>query len=141
YGHFTTGFLGTPYICEVLSRFGYSNVAYELLLLETYPSWLYPVKLGATSICERCAGIKPDGSYQNARMNSFNQSAYGAVGDWMYKRIAGIMPDETLPGYKHIIIAPEPGGGLTSASAELETVYGKIKSAWQISGSQMRVEI
>jgi len=141
YGHITTGFLGTPYICEVLSRFGYTNVAYELLLREKYPSWLYPVKMGATTIWERWDGIKPDGSFQNVAMNSFNHYAYGAVGDWMYKRIAGIKPDETFPGYKHVIIAPEPGGGLTSASAELETVYGKIKSAWQISGNLMRVEV
>lgn len=137
--HLTTGFLGTPYLCHVLTRFGYNDVAYKLLLQETYPSWLYPVKKGATTIWERWDGIKPDGSFQAISMNSFNHYAYGAIGDWMYRTITGI--SEVSPGYKEILIAPKPGGNLKKASAELETVYGKVKSAWAIDGDKTRVEV
>ncbi len=127
--HLTTGFLGTPYLCHVLSRFGYDSVAYKLLMQETYPSWLYPVKMGATTIWERWDGQKPDGSFQNPEMNSFNHYAYGAIGDWMYRVMAGLSVDE--PGYKKIKIMPHIGGGLTSAKADLQTYYGKASSAWE----------
>ena len=130
--HVTTGFLGTPYLCHVLSRFGYTDVAYALLMNETYPSWLYPVKNGATTIWERLDGIKPDKSFEDPGMNSFNHYAYGAIGDWMYSNIAGIDMDEEGPGFRKIIIAPQPGGGLTKEQADLETQYGTIRSAWNI---------
>ncbi len=139
--HLTTGFLGTPYLCHVLSRFGYDNVAYDLLLQESYPSWLYPVKMGATTIWERWDGIKQDGSFQTADMNSFNHYAYGAIGDWMYKNIAGINPVADQPGYQEILIAPKPGGKLTSASAELETVYGTVKSSWTIIDGTFKLDV
>lgn len=139
--HLTTGFLGTPYLCHVLSRFGYDNVAYDLLMQENYPSWLYPVKMGATTIWERWDGIKPDGSFQTPSMNSYNHYAYGAIGDWMYKNIAGINAVADQPGYKSIVIAPKPGGGLTSASGELETVYGKVKSSWTISSGVFKLDV
>ena len=83
--HLTTGFLGTPYLCHVLTRFGHDDVAYELLLQKTYPSWLYPVTMGATTIWERWDGIRPDSTFQTPSMNSFNHYAYGAIGDWMYR--------------------------------------------------------
>jgi alpha-L-rhamnosidase len=137
--HLTTGFLGTPYLCHVLTRFGYNDVAYKLLLQDTYPSWLYPVKKGATTIWERWDGIKPDGSFQAISMNSFNHYAYGAIGDWMYRTVAGIA--EASPGYKQIIIAPKPGGDLKNASAELETIYGKVKSAWTIEKGKTKLDI
>ena len=130
--HLTTGFLGTPYICHVLSRFGYTDVAYALLMNETYPSWLYPVKNGATTIWERLDGIKPDKTFEDPGMNSFNHYAYGAIGDWMYSDIAGINVDEEGPGFNKMLISPQPGGGLTSEKAELETPYGTIRSAWNI---------
>ena len=139
--HLTTGFLGTPYLCHVLSRFGHEDVAYSLLLQENYPSWLYPVKMGATTIWERWDGIKQDGSFQTADMNSFNHYAYGAIGDWMYKNIAGINPVSAQPGYKTILIAPRPGGKLTSASAELETVYGTVKSSWTIADGVFKLDV
>ncbi|WP_293311861.1 glycoside hydrolase family 78 protein [Pedobacter sp. UBA5917] len=139
--HLTTGFLGTPYLCHVLSRFGHEDVAYDLLLQESYPSWLYPVKMGATTIWERWDGIKQDGSFQTADMNSFNHYAYGAIGDWMYKNIAGINPVSTQPGYKAILIAPRPGGKLTNASAELETAYGTIKSSWTIVNGIFKLDV
>jgi alpha-L-rhamnosidase len=131
-GHVTTGFLGTPYICHVLSRFGYTDVAYSLLMNETYPSWLYPVKNGATTIWERLDGIKTDKTFEDPGMNSFNHYAYGAIGDWMYSDIAGINVDEEAPGFHKMIIAPQPGGGLTREAAELETPYGTVRSAWNI---------
>lgn len=127
--HLTTGFLGTPYLCHVLTRFGYTDVAYDLLLQEEYPSWLYPVKMGATTIWERWDGMKPDSTFQTPGMNSFNHYAYGAIGDWMYRTVAGLQ--EASPGYKKIAIAPQPGGKLTSASAELKTIYGTAKSSWK----------
>ena len=130
--HLTTGFLGTPYLCHVLNRFGYTDVAYQLLLQETYPSWLYPVKMGATTIWERWDGIKPDSTFQSATMNSFNHYAYGAIGDWMYRVMAGIDTDEKGVGYKHIVIKPHIGGKLTQVEASLMTYYGKVRSAWDV---------
>jgi alpha-L-rhamnosidase len=130
--HLTTGFVGTPYLCHVLSRYGYTNVAYKLLNQESYPSWLYPVKQGATTIWERWDGIKPDGSFQDAGMNSFNHYAYGAIGDWLYQVVAGIDIDPDAPGYKRIIFKPQPGGGFTYANASYDSMYGRIESKWTV---------
>jgi alpha-L-rhamnosidase len=138
--HLTTGFVGTPYLCHVLSRFGYTDLAYELLNQESYPSWLYPVKKGATTIWERWDGIKPDGSFQDAGMNSFNHYAYGAIGDWMYRVAAGIDTAEDAPGYKHVTIQPQPGGGLTHVRAALRSPYGEIVSAWQLTDADFRLQ-
>ena len=135
--HLTTGFLGTPYLCHVLSRFGRKDIAYELLMQDTYPSWLYPVTMGATTIWERWDGIKPDGSFQNPGMNSFNHYAYGAIGEWMYQNIAGINADVAAPGYKKFSIKPSPGGGLTQAQGSLETYYGTITSAWEYKENEL----
>ncbi len=137
--HLTTGFLGTPYLCDVLTRFGYTDVAYDLLMQESYPSWLYPVKMGATTIWERWDGIKPDGTFQTPGMNSFNHYAYGAIGDWMYRTVAGLQ--EASPGYKEILITPKPGGKLTNASAELKTNYGVAKSSWKIESGTFKLSI
>lgn len=139
--HLTTGFLGTPYLCQVLTRFGRTDVAYKLLLQESYPSWLYPVKMGATTIWERWDGIKPDGSFQTTDMNSFNHYAYGAIGDWMYRVMAGLDSDDSGPGYKKVIIAPHPGGQLSHASAKLETVYGLTASEWQIENGKFKLKV
>jgi alpha-L-rhamnosidase len=128
--HLTTGFVGTPYLCHVLSRYGYTDVAYELLNQESYPSWLYPVKKGATTIWERWDGIKPDGGFQDAGMNSFNHYAYGAIGEWLYRVVGGIEVDPAEPGYKHVLFQPQPGGGLTTARATLDSPYGLVASAW-----------
>ena len=131
FGHLTTGFLGTPVLCQALSDYGYLDEAYLLLNRKEYPSWLYPVTKGATTIWERWDGTKPDGSFQNPSMNSFNHYAYGAIGDWMYRVVAGIEIDEKQPGYKHILIQPRPGGGLTSAKASVETLYSALsQSSW-----------
>ncbi len=137
--HLTTGFLGTPYLCEVLTRFNKNDVAYTLLNQESYPSWLYPVKMGATTIWERWDGIKPDGSFQDAGMNSFNHYAYGAIGDWMYQHISGIQIAEK--GFKKIRIEPLPGGGITSAKAAYESPYGPIVSEWAIENNKTKLNI
>lgn len=139
--HLTTGFLGTPYLCHVLSSNDYLEVAYALLLQETYPSWLYPVKMGATTIWERWDGIKANGAFQDAGMNSFNHYAYGAIGEWLYRVVAGIEIDPAHPGYKHIFIQPQPGGRLKHARASLQSMYGKIESAWKIANSRLTLTI
>ena len=139
--HLTTGFLGTPYLCHVLVRYGYLDEAYMLLNREEYPSWLYPVKQGATTIWERWDGQKPDGSFQDKGMNSFNHYAYGAIGDWMYRVMAGLEIDEAMPGYKHVLIQPRPGGGFTSARASHQTMYGPLSSAWTLKDGRFELSI
>ncbi|MFC5530547.1 family 78 glycoside hydrolase catalytic domain [Cohnella yongneupensis] len=129
--HLTTGFVGTPYLNHALSANGHNDAAYKLLLQQDYPSWLYPVTKGATTIWEHWDGIKEDGSFWSRDMNSFNHYAYGAIGDWMYRSVAGIDTDESLPGYKHILIYPRPGEGLNWADARLETMYGEVRSYWR----------
>lgn len=141
FGHLTTGFVGTPLLCNTLSAHGYNDLAFMLLNRKEYPSWLYPVTQGATTIWERWDGQKPDGSFQDVGMNSFNHYAYGAIGDWLYRNVAGINPDPEMPGYKKILIKPTPGGGLTKASAEFESMYGKIRSSWKLQENQMTCEI
>ena len=130
--HLTTGFLGTPYLLHVLSGTGHAGVAFALLTQRPYPSWLYPITRGATTMWERWDGIRPDSSFENPEMNSFNHYAFGAVGDWMYQNIGGISLDPAAPGYRRSRIAPRPGAGLTSASASLETLYGPLTSAWRL---------
>ena len=139
--HLTTGFLGTPYLCHVLSRFGQTDLAFTLLMQESYPSWLYPVKMGATTIWERWNGIRPDSTFEPASMNSFNHYAYGAIGDWMYRVVAGLDTYDDAPGYKHIKIKPHIGGGLTNASASLQTYYGKVSSGWKVDGNKIILDI
>ena len=129
-GHLTTGFLGTPYICHALSQNGRLKEAYELLQKEDYPSWLFQVKLGATTIWERLNSILADGTINPAEMNSFNHYAYGSVGAWLYKAVAGIIPLEA--GYKRIRIAPQIGGNLSFAEGKLQTPYGETISRWEI---------
>jgi alpha-L-rhamnosidase len=140
-GHLTTGFAGTPYLCHVLARYGYLKEAYLLLNRREYPSWLYPVTQGATTIWERWDGQKPDGSFQDPSMNSFNHYAYGAIGDWMYRVMAGLEIDPAAPGYKHVIVRPQPGGGLTSVKATHETMYGPASSEWTLDGGQFELVV
>jgi alpha-L-rhamnosidase len=136
-GHLTTGFLGTPKLLSVLTRFGYIDEAYLLLNREQFPSWLYPVKQGATTIWERWDGIKPDGTFQDKGMNSFNHYAYGAVGSWMYQTIGGINIDPSAPGYAHFLIQVQPGGGFTHARAEHDSPYGAIRTDWILKDGRM----
>jgi alpha-L-rhamnosidase len=139
FGHLTTGFLGANLLNLVLSDHGYTDVAYMLLNRTEYPSWLYPVTKGATTIWERWDGIKTDDSFQNPGMNSFNHYAYGAVGDWMYRTITGI--NQTSPGFKSFIIKPEIGGDLSFAKADFESMYGKIVSSWELKEDQLSMSV
>lgn len=137
--HLTTGFLGANLINLVLSQYGHTEAAYFLLNRTAYPSWLYPVTKGATTIWERWDGIKTDGSFQHAGMNSFNHYAYGAVGDWMYRTITGI--NQTTPGFKTFYIKPEIGGDLSNAKAEFESMYGKIVSGWETKDDNIKMSV
>jgi alpha-L-rhamnosidase len=139
--HLTTGFVGTPLLCKTLSNHGYEDLAFMLLNRKDYPSWLYPVTQGATTIWERWDGQKPDGTFQSAGMNSFNHYAYGAIGEWLYNYVAGIQIDPENPGYKHFFLAPHPGGGLTHAKAVYKSMYGEIKSDWKTEGNQMVYDV
>lgn len=141
FGHLTTGFLGTPLLCPTLSEYGQTETAYKLLNRKEYPSWLYPVTMGATTIWERWDGIKPDSTFQNPGMNSFNHYAYGAIGEWLYRFVAGIEFDESQPGYKHIVFQPHPGGGLTHAKANHESPYGEIVSDWKVEDGKLRYKV
>jgi len=139
--HLTTGFLGTPVLSKALSDYGFLDEAYMLLNRTEYPSWLYPVTKGATTIWERWDGIKPDGAFQSPSMNSFNHYAYGAIGEWMYRVVAGIGLDEKQPGYKHIVFQPRPGGGLTFAKASVQSMYGRVAAGWNIAAGKMTLTV
>jgi len=130
--HLSTGFVGAPYLPHVLSNNGRLDTAYALLNQQTWPSWLYSVTQGATTIWERWDGWTPENGFQDPGMNSFNHYAYGSIGAWMYSTIAGIDLDPAQPGYKHSILRPLPGGGLTYANASLNTPYGELVSQWKI---------
>ena len=149
--------------------FWLSDIAYTLLMQETYPSWLYPVKMGATTIWERWDGQKPDSTFQSAGMNSFNHYAYGAIGDWMYSVIAGVETGTGTDGvgYKKIIIRPhvtgkiikagddatswagvrslesglQSGGSLKNVAADLQTYYGKVSSHWKIENDHLTLDV
>jgi alpha-L-rhamnosidase len=139
--HITTGFVGTPLLCHVLHRYGYTHLAYMLLNRKEYPSWLYPITRGATTIWERWDGIKSDLTFQDPGMNSFNHYAYGAIGEWLYRVIAGLEIDEKNPGYKHILFQPNPGGNLTHAGVVHHTLYGEVESSWKIEKDQFHYSV
>ncbi|WEG11058.1 family 78 glycoside hydrolase catalytic domain [Pullulanibacillus sp. KACC 23026] len=140
--HLTTGFVGTPYICFALTQNGYHQTALKLLLQKTYPSWLYPITKGATTIWEHWDGIKLDGSFWSDDMNSFNHYAYGAIGDWLYRSVAGLDINEADPGFKSIRISPHLGNKeLTKAKASFYSLYGKVVSGWEVDTETITVEI
>jgi alpha-L-rhamnosidase len=139
--HIATGFVGTPYILDVLESTGHLDVAYQLLEQESFPSWLFPIKNGATTIWERWDGWTPEKGPQDKSMNSYNHYAYGAVGAWMYKTVAGLELDPEDPGYRHIIFRPRPGGSLTWAEASLQTPHGRASIHWEKSGGALKVEM
>jgi alpha-L-rhamnosidase len=139
--HLSTGFVGTPYLNPVLTRFGRPDVAYALLMQKTFPSWLFPVTHAATTMWERWDGWTPEKGFNDAGMNSYNHYAYGAVGEWMYATVAGIDLDPQQPGYKCIVIRPQPGGGLTAARASLLSPFGRIESDWRIDAGRIRLAV
>lgn len=140
-GHLVTGFVGTPYFCHALSRNGQINEAYQLLLKEDFPSWLYQIKMGATTIWEHWDGLKPDGTMWSPDMNSFNHYAYGAVGEWLYRVVLGLEADEADPGYHHSIFCPQPGNAFDFAEGTYESVYGRISVRWERNRTDKQEEI
>lgn len=127
----TTGFVGTPYLLHALSDNGYADVAYSLLLQEKFPSWLFSVNMGATTIWEHWDSLKEDGTFWSTEMNSFNHYAYGSVGDWLYGVVCGIKPREDKPGYEEFDFAPIADERLDFVNMEYESRYGKIKAGWK----------
>ena len=137
--HLQTGLVGTAYLLHVLSDYGHTELAWSLLLRKEYPGWLYSVTKGATTIWEHWDNIKPDGSFWSEDMNSFNHYAYGSVGDWVFGTALGIRPAE--PGFAKVRIAPNPDPRLHTLSGVLDTVHGRIRSAWKYTGDGIRYEI
>ena len=139
----STGFVGTPLVCDALCAAGEYAAAYRLLMQRERPSWLYPVTMGATTIWERWDSMLPDGSINPGEMTSFNHYALGAVADWLHRTVAGLAP--AAPGYRRLEIRPVPGGGLTHAAARHRTPYGMAACAWRIAedidGAVMTVEV
>jgi alpha-L-rhamnosidase len=140
-GHLSTGFVGAPYLPHVLSTGGRLDTAYALLHQQSWPSWLYSVTQGATTIWERWDGWTAETGFQDPGMNSFNHYAYGSIGAWLYNTVTGIEIDPQQPGYKHTILRPQPGGGLTEARAALQTPYGELVSAWELAGAHFRWQV
>lgn len=132
-GHLTTGFVGTPYLCLALTSMGAHDIAGQLLMKSDYPSWLYPISKGATTMWEHWDGTKPDGSFWSDKMNSYNHYAYGAIGEWMMRALAGI--DMKKPGYGELLLHPRPIEGLSFVSAWQKTPYGKVRCEWRIEGT------
>ena len=136
-----TGFIGVPYLLHVLSDHGYTKLAYDLLLRREYPSWLYQVTKGATTVWEHWDGQTEDGNFWSSDMNSFNHYAYGAVVDWVYMVAAGIQTVEAKPGYEAVRIAPQPDSRLDFLEASLKTRRGVIRSRWEKQDGMWRYEI
>ena len=129
--HLKTGFIGTPYLCRSLSDHGDSDSAYQILLQEDYPSWLYEVLMGATTIWERWNSILPDGKISGTDMNSLNHYAYGSIVEWMYRNMCGINPLEEAPGFKKFLVKPEVYGKIYHATATVKSSMGIIESGWK----------
>lgn len=136
-----TGFVGTPYILHVLSAYGHSDLAYTLFLRRKYPSWLYSVEKGATTIWEHWDGIMENGDFWSDDMNSYNHYAYGSVADWVFEKAAGICLLEEAPGFSKVKIEPMPDKRLGWLEAVLDTRYGRISSKWTYVGEQIRYDI
>lgn len=141
--HLSTGFVGVSYLLPVLSKAGMTDTAYDLLLQDTFPSWLFSVKHGATTIWERWDGWTPENGFQDPGMNSFNHYSLGSCGEWLYRTAAGIGADPAVPGYRKITIRPETGTRLSSVQAKFHSIRGPVSSAWRKyeGGFVMQVEI
>lgn len=140
-GHLSTGFLGVGLLNPTLTSVGRSDVAYKLLMNDTYPSWGYSIRQGATTIWERWDGWTEEKGFQDPGMNSFNHYSLGAVGEWMYRTVAGIGIDPERPGYENIIVHPIPGGDFTWAKGSLDSMRGKIESGWKLDGKRFTLDL
>ncbi|MDR3146920.1 MAG: glycoside hydrolase family 78 protein [Treponema sp.] len=139
--HLTTGFLGTPYVLKVLSENGRLDLAYELLLKDDFPSWLYQVQQGATTVWEHWDGLKPDGTMWSPNMNSFNHYAYGSVYDWVFSVLGGVDTDGERPGFTRAMLKPRPGAGIIWADTAYESVYGSVKLRWELRDGNMNMGV
>jgi alpha-L-rhamnosidase len=139
--HLSTGFVGVSYMLPMLTQYGHLDVAYSLLNQDSFPSWLFSVKHGATTIWERWDGWTPEKGFQDASMNSFNHYSLGSCGQWMYGTIAGIDFDPKYPGCDHLIIHPRPGGGLTSCKASYNSIHGLIETEWHVEGDNYTLKV
>lgn len=139
-GHrIATGFVGTPLICDALAAANASDHAYHLLTQRECPSWLYPVSMGATTVWERWDSLLPDGHVNPGQMTSFNHYALGAIADWLHRVVAGLAPADV--GYRRLLVAPRPGGGLRSAAASHETPYGRASVSWRRQAGSLMVDV
>ena len=136
-----TGFVGTAYILHALSDYEHADIAYSLLLRREYPSWLFSVDKGATTIWEHWDGIMENGEFWSTDMNSFNHYAYGAVADWVYEKAAGIQRVEEAPGFERVKIQPAADRRLGWLEASVQTIEGKISSKWMYTDDGIRYDI
>ena len=137
----STGFVGTPYLLSALSRTGNTDLAYQLVLEEGFPSWLYAVNRGATTVWEHWDGIREDGSFWDESMNSFNHYAYGSVYAWIFETVGGIRIPDGGEGYQKLIVNPVPDRRLGFAQVGLKTRRGEIHSVWRYQDHLIRYEI
>ena len=136
-----TGFTGTPLLCPVFSENGMDDLAYQVLLREDFPGWLYQIKLGATTVWERWNSLLPDGSISSTGMNSLNHYAYGSIAEWIWRRCAGLQPVEDVPGFKHVKICPKPHRAIGQVQAQYHSASGTWKIAWQLAGERMKLQL
>jgi len=139
--HLSTGIQTTHRAMLELTSNGYTDVAWQLLTNRTFPSWLYMIDNGATTMWERWDGYVKGRGFQDAGMNSFNHWAFGAVGEWIWRNVAGLNPDEAQPGWKHFVVAAKPGGGVTWAKAEYQSIRGKIAMNWRLEGTKLSLRL
>lgn len=139
--HLSTGFIGIRFLNPVLCDCGYPEVAYRLLFQEDYPSWLYPVNHGATTIWERWNGWTEADGFFDPQMNSFNHYSLGSVGEWLFSHVGGIAPDPACAGFSHFLLKPFPSRRLGQATVRYQSPYGRIASAWQLQGSHLAWKI
>lgn len=137
--HLTTGFVGTAYLCHALTENDRHGIAEEVFLQKDYPGWFYAIEKGATTIWERWNSVLPNGDFDESGMNSLNHYSYGAIGDWLYRKVAGINPLE--PGYRKVLIHPYLTHGMTEMAASFETMYGTVKSAWSCKDGKLTVDV
>jgi alpha-L-rhamnosidase len=130
-GHLKTGFIGTPILCRALADNGDPDTAFRLFFQEDYPSWLYEVVMGATTIWERWNSVLPDGRISGTGMNSLNHYAYGSIVEWMYRNLCGIQPQEDAPGFQRFTVKPDVYGKLWYAKARVRSAKGWVESGWE----------
>jgi len=136
--HLSTGFVGVSYLLPVLTRAGKLDTVFKLFLQDTFPSWLFSVKHGATTIWERWDGWTPEKGFQDPGMNSFNHYSLGSCGEWMFSSLAGI--DTDGPGFRKLMIRPTPGNGITWVKASYDSVSGQIATSWKTAGDNFSLD-